>query len=245
MNGEQTTQQTTDTTPASTETTPQQTTESTQQTQTPADIQKQQSEAGKEQAQQADETASALLAGDVKPDGTQQAAPAEVTPETIDAFVNDIDLKVKPDGFDKEIEGDREALKAVAPILMKLGASKEQVAELNKALVAHQSKQVLAQSKQEQELITGIISKTKEKFGADLPQVIEVARKGGLAFFGAELWNQLSTIPSFSSDHRVIEALYRFGKSFKPDTGTDGNGASGGAQKDFVTSWTGKPGGVG
>ena len=188
-----------------------------------------------------------LLADEGAPAGTPPAPtapPAEITPEAVTAFVDSIDLKFKVEGIDREFVADKAAVAAVAPHLMKLGATKEQVAEIVKDLSVHEFAKQAAMAKRDGEFVRSMIAKTKEVFGADLPAYIDHARRGGKALFGEQLWKELVSVPAFGTDHRIIAALAKHGRSVAPDKGT-GGGGGGGASPDFVTAWTGKPGGNG
>jgi uncharacterized protein YeaC (DUF1315 family) len=179
-----------------------------------------------------------LLAGD---DATATPEPA-IAPEVLEQLLAAVDLKFKPEGSDQEIELDRDGLKAVLPEILKLNpkATKEQVSAIAKANAAYQVAQMKAENERNKVVMGQMVAKTKETFGNDLPAVVGLAKKGGSALFGKELWAELAAVPAFSNDHRVIAALAHFGRSISPDRGP-GGGSGGGAEKDFFTRWTNPP----
>lgn len=177
-----------------------------------------------------------LLAGEVD-------TPPAVAPEAVTKLLDAIDLRFTPEGAAQPITLDKAYLQSVLPELLKIAptATKEQVAALARAGAAHQFKQFQAAAAQDQAVMAGMVAKVKETFGADLPTVLSLAKRGGAAFFGQELWSELATVPAFSNDHRVIAALAQFGRSIAADRGP-GGGSGAGAEKSFYERWTTPPG---
>lgn len=159
-----------------------------------------------------------LLSGDTPPP-TADPAPVEVTEEAITAYTTDFIVN-DPEG--KPYEIDPEAVKALAPELIRAGVSKENASKILGAYIQYESAQAQALQKEADQRATAMVDAAKTELGADLPRFVGEAKLAGEKIFGPELWKQLSNVPMFSNDVRVIKGLAMAGRMMKVDEGTDG-----------------------
>ena len=194
------------------------------------------------------ETLENLLAGDddgaaekdfENSDGAVSVKPAEMTPEELDAFVSGMklpELNVGKDAFGNDVKlGDVE-VKVLAPFLSGIGLSAKQSSAVVHGLAALEGARLKADVKAQRDLVSGLVSASKEKFGADIGRFVSEAKRGGKALFG-EAWDELKGIPAFCNDPRIIEALAGYGRSVATDDGASGKDAGGMNSKDFAEAW--------
>ena len=194
------------------------------------------------------ETLENLLAGDddgaaekdfENSDGAVSFKPAEMKPEELDAFVAGMklpEIDVGKDAFGNDVKlGDVE-VKVLAPFLSGIGLSAKQSSAVVHGLAALEGARLKAEVKAQRDLVSGLVSASKEKFGADIVRFVSEAKRGGKALFG-EAWNELKGIPAFCNDPRIIEALAGYGRSVATDDGASGKDAGGMNSKDFAEAW--------
>lgn len=147
------------------------------------------------------------------------------------------------DGFDDaklengQVFGvDRAVIEILAPDLVALGITQEQATGVFQKFIAHQTEQLNAFEESQRQVIQGMADAAREKFGADLPKMLTDAKRGGAAIFGSDLWGELSSIPAFSNDARIIEALANHGRTLRSDKGVGGN-SKGTESGDFERAW--------
>ena len=189
-----------------------------------------------------------LLAGDDddgggeafdKADGPVEFKPAEMKPEEVETFVEGMklpDLKVGKDAFGNEVKLGAAEVKTLAPYLSGIGLNQKQSSAVIHSLAALEGAKLRAEVKAQKDLVDGLVTASKEKFGADIGRFVSEARKGGKALFG-EAWDELKGIPAFCNDPRIIEALAGYGRSIETDDGASGKDAGGMNPKDFYESW--------
>ena len=89
------------------------------------------------------------------------------------------------------------------------------------------------QAEQDRATLRAIREETRKEFGDGLRAAARNMQAGGVALFGAELWNDICTIPALVNDKRFVRALSAHGKNLRNDNGgpapvpatgpTDGN----------------------
>jgi len=194
------------------------------------------------------ETLENLLAGDddgaaekdfENADGAVSFKPAEMKPEELDAFVAGMklpEINVGKDAFGNDVKlGDVE-VKVLAPFLSGIGLSAKQSSAVVHGLAALEGARLKAEVKAQRDLVSGLVSASREKFGADIGRFVSEAKRGGKALFG-EAWDELKGIPAFCNDPRIIEALAGYGRSVATDDGASGKDAGGMNSKDFAEAW--------
>ena len=194
------------------------------------------------------ETLENLLAGDddgaaekdfENSDGAVSFKPAEMTPEELDAFVAGMklpELNVGKDAYGNDVKlGDAE-VRVLAPFLSGIGLSAKQSSAVVHGLAALEGARLKAEVKAQRDLVSGLVSASREKFGADIGRFVSEAKRGGKALFG-EAWEELKCIPAFCNDPRIIEALAGYGRSVATDDGASGKDAGGMNSKDFAEAW--------
>ena len=178
-------------------------------------------------------------AADVPP-ATPPAADAPPTDseKQITDFVAAIKVDFGNDKDGKPIQADQNALKAIAPVMLKHKISAEAAAELIKADYAHRAQQFGQWKIKETEIVDGLKKQTVEELGSDLPVFVADAKKGGEYLFGAELWREFLAVPAFANDVRSVKAMAALGRSVQNDRGTGGGGGSS-EENDFAEKWIG------
>ncbi len=169
-----------------------------------------------------DEGGESLLAGDEGAGGGEgdEGDAKPPTPEEVIKFSEAIKVK-GPDG--KDIDVDKEAIAALAPVLMKHKLTPEAASELVGVYAAYAlGEQVKAQKAHMDQLKT-IREATQKEFGEDLPRIAKEANVGGKAIFG-KFWQILRGIPEFCNQPDVIRGLAAHGRSISNDQGTGGDG---------------------
>lgn len=86
------------------------------------------------------------------------------------------------------------------------------------ALTEFEAKRLAADTERDMKFSKELEEASRKEFGADIKRVVGEARRGGRALFG-EVWTELSAIPMFANDPRIIRALSNYGRSVTPDGG--------------------------
>lgn len=167
-----------------------------------------------------------LLADDGQGDAGEGDGYKPPDEETVKAFVDGIKVKTQ-DGKDMEI--DREAISALAPILMKHKLTSEAASELVGTYAAVAAAEQTKAQKAHMDQLAQVREQTTQEFGADLPQFVKDASKGGKAIFG-KFWDTLRDIPEFCNQADVIRGLAAHGRAISNDAGAGGD--PGGEGKD-------------
>lgn len=167
-----------------------------------------------------------LLAGEGEGEAGEGDGYKPPDEETVKAFVDGIKVKT-PDGKDLEI--DKEAIGALAPILMKHKLTPEDASELVGTYAAVAAAEQTKAQKAYMDQLTQVREQTKQEFGSDLPQFVKDASKGGKAIFG-KFWDILRGIPEFCNQADVIRGLAAHGRAISNDAGAGGD--PGGEGKD-------------
>jgi hypothetical protein len=157
---------------------------------------------------------------------------AEATPEEVEAFV------AKIGKVDIEIDGvalpwDEEAVKAIAPVLVKNKISDTAANELVGAYAKYVAGQAQAAVEADKLFVKGLVEECNKRFGTDVKRFANEGRRGGIKVFGAELFGRLSKIPAFGSDPDIIEALAKIGRTSTPET-AGGSSSPVPKEKDFA-----------
>lgn len=140
-------------------------------------------------------------------------------------------------GIPTDLGFDATAINAVAPAFLKHGLKPEQAADIMGAYAGHVKAQVAAAAKQEADAIAALTTATKTALGNDLPTFVADAKKGGLAFFGKELWDVIRSVPALTNDVRMIKALASYGRSVRTDDGSSNNSGGGANEKPLGQRW--------
>lgn len=136
--------------------------------------------------------------------------------EAIDAFIKGIDATDLGDG----VQWSDETLKAMAPSLMEItGGDAKKANGVVKAYAAHMQEQARKQTEAMEAFNDGLIKECQTRFGADLKKVAGLAREGGRAIFGDNLWSALKATPAFANNPDVLERLAEHGRRIREDNG--------------------------
>lgn len=168
-----------------------------------------------------DDGAGSLLGGDEGEGGEgegQQAKPP--TPEEVTKFTEAIKVK-GADG--KDIEIDKEAIAALAPVLMKHKLTPETASELVGVYAAYAAQAQTKAQTAHMEQVKAVRDASVKEFGEDLPRMAKEANAGGKAIFG-KFWQILRGIPEFCNQPDVIRGLAAHGRSISNDQGAGGDG---------------------
>ena len=166
---------------------------------------------------------------------------ADAPPTDSEKQITDFVAAIKVDfGMDKDgkpIQADQNALKAIAPVMLKHKIAPEAAAELIKADYEHRAQQFGQWKQKEASIVEGLVKQTKEELGADLPTFVADAKKGGSYLFGNDLWRELLSVPAFANDVRIVKAMAALGRAVQNDRGPGGNGGGSSEEKDFAEKW--------
>lgn len=75
------------------------------------------------------------------------------------------------------------------------------------------------QEAEENKVVAEIQEASRQEFGDNLRTVLGDAQAAGLALFGADLWQDISTIKALTNDKRFLRAMAAYGRSRRNDTG--------------------------
>jgi hypothetical protein len=159
-------------------------------------------------------------------------AAAEPTPEEVEAFVSKI-KKIEPAAGEIAPAWDSDAVKAVAPLLLKHKISDAAANDIIGAYATYVTGQLKAASESERQLLAGLRTECKNRFGGDLKRFAQEGRRGGEHVFGKEVFKRLAGVEVFGSDPDIIEALAKIGRGLTPDN-AGGNGSGGTADKSLA-----------
>lgn len=156
----------------------------------------------------------------------------EPTPEEIETFVGKI-KKIEPAAGEIAPAWDSDAVKAVAPLLLKHKISDAAANDIIAAYAQHVTQQYKAASDSERQMLAGLRTECKNRFGGDLKRFAQEGRRGGEHVFGKELFKRLSSVEAFGSDPDIIEALAKIGRGLTPDN-AGGSGSGGASEKSLA-----------
>lgn len=142
------------------------------------------------------------------------------TPEDVTKFTEAIKVK-GADG--KDIEIDKEAIAALAPVLMKHKLTPETASELVGVYAAYAAQAQTKAQTAHMEQVKAVRDASVKEFGEDLPRMAKEANAGGKAIFG-KFWQILRGIPEFCNQPDVIRGLAAHGRSISNDQGAGGDG---------------------
>lgn len=162
-----------------------------------------------------------LLGGDDGGEGGEGEGKATPpTPEDVTKFTEAIKVK-GADG--KDIEIDKEAIAALAPVLMKHKLPPETASELVGVYAAYAAQAQTKAQTAHMEQVKAVRDASVKEFGEDLPRMAKEANAGGKAIFG-KFWQILRGIPEFCNQPDVIRGLAAHGRSISNDQGAGGDG---------------------
>lgn len=162
-----------------------------------------------------------LLGGDDGGEGGEGEGKATPpTPEDVTKFTEAIKVK-GADG--KDIEIDKEAIAALAPVLMKHKLTPETASELVGVYAAYAAQAQTKAQTAHMEQVKAVRDASVKEFGEDLPRMAKEANAGGKAIFG-KFWQILRGIPEFCNQPDVIRGLAAHGRSISNDQGAGGDG---------------------
>lgn len=187
---------------------------------------------GSEGADGDNDTASLLGGDDGGEGGDGDGNVTPPTPEDVTKFAEAIKVK-GADG--KDIEIDKEAIAALAPVLMKHKLTPETASELVGVYAAYAAQAQTKAQTAHMEQVKAVRDASIKEFGEDLPRMAKEANAGGKAIFG-KFWNSLRGIPEFCNQPDVIRGLAAHGRSISndPGAGSDGGGDGNGKDEGFT-----------
>lgn len=98
-----------------------------------------------------------------------------------------------------------------------------------------------AQQKRDEQVLNAIRADAAKEFGDNLAAAARDMVAGGERLFGAELWQDICTIPALVNDKRFIRAMSAYGRSGRNDNGGPAPASGGGASSSMrftLDSWT-------
>ena len=148
-----------------------------------------------------------------KPAEETPNAPSEEDMEKFRSGIKAIDLG---DG----VEWSDDTLKAMTPSLMELtGGDPKKANNLVKAYADFVQGESRKQLEAAEAFNNGLIKECQSRFGADIKKVAKLAREGGRAIFGDDLWKALKSTPAFANNPDVLERLAEHGRRIAEDGG--------------------------
>lgn len=148
-----------------------------------------------------------------EPKAGETPAPDE---DAVSAFIKGIEATDLGDG----VQWSDETLKAMAPSLMELtGGDPGKANGVVRAYAAHLQEQARKHTEALEAFNDGLIKECQARFGADLKKVAGLAREGGRAIFGDDLWAALKGTPAFANNPDVLERLAEHGRRVREDNG--------------------------
>lgn len=183
-----------------------------------------------------------LLAEDAGGQKKEDAGKPDDKPQEIDIdefikkAVPDGGLSIGKDSLGRDIVFSAEDAKVVAPHLAKVGLTPEQASGAFTAIRAYEAAKIDADNKAFVATVRALAEDSKAEFGDDLGRFVGEARKGGKALFG-DAWEDLSAIPHFANDKRILRALAGYGRSISGDQGTQAPDGGGNPAKFSFDAW--------
>jgi hypothetical protein len=151
-----------------------------------------------------------------EPKADDPADPAGPSDEDVQKFCEGIPALDMGDG----VKWDDATLKAMAPSLMELtGNDPAKAHGVVKAYCEFAQRQAKAQMEAQDAFSRGLVAECQKRFGEDLKKVATLAKQGGLAIFGEQIWNEMKKVPAFANNPDIMERLAEAGRRYATDGG--------------------------
>ena len=169
-------------------------------------------------------------------DDSDDAKPKELTPEEEAKALEDYlkeaisedmsDFNVGKNAYGDDIKLTIDEVKAIAPVLRKMGFEAKQVKDVATAFAAFDGARAKIQAQADREAYKAMADDMKQRFGNDYDRIRKEAIAGAKRVFSKEYWAQIQGIPVLTCSHEFVSAMARVGRLFARDDGTGGKAST-------------------